>query len=88
MKKNEKSVITEEVIEIKGFLPRHEIVRKAVNTFIDTESQQRGKGVKFRYPVENLASVNKQLFIFRPGICCSNSLVIISISGSHLTPQR
>ena len=67
MKKNEKSVITEEVIEIKGFLPRHEIVREVVNTFIDTGNQQRGKGVKFRYPVENLASVNKQLFIFRPG---------------------
>jgi len=41
MKKNEQSVITGEVIEIKGSLPRHEIVRKIVNTFIDTESQQR-----------------------------------------------
>ena len=67
MKKNEQSVITGEVIEIKGSLPRHEIVRKIVNTFIDTESQQRGKGVKFRYPVENLSSINKQLFISRPG---------------------
>ena len=67
MKKNEQSVITGEVIEIKGSLPRHEIVRKIVNTLIDTESQQRGKGVKFRYPVENLSSINKQLFISRPG---------------------
>ena len=41
-------------------------MRKIINTFIDTESQQRGKGVKFRYPVENL-STGAQLFIFRPG---------------------
>ena len=65
--KGEVIIITEEAIEIKGSLPRHEIVRKIVNTFIDTESQQRGKGVKFHYPVENLSSINRPLFIFRPG---------------------
>jgi len=65
MKKKETTIIEGEVIEIKGSLVRHEIVRKVVNIFIDTETQQRGKGVKFRYPVENL-SINKQLFIFRP----------------------
>ena len=67
MKKSEKIIVTGEPIEIKGPTGRDEIVRKIINTFIDTESQQRGKGVKFRYPVESLASVNKQLFIFRPG---------------------
>jgi len=66
VKKSGKTVITGQAIEIKGSLPRHEIVRKIINTFIDAESQQRGKGIKFRYPVENL-STDAQLFIFRPG---------------------
>jgi hypothetical protein len=66
MKKEKGLIIVGNMIEIKESLARHEIVRKVINTFIDTESQQRGKGVKFRYPVENL-SINKQLFIFRPG---------------------
>ncbi|MDI6917518.1 MAG: hypothetical protein QMC80_06950 [Thermoplasmatales archaeon] len=64
-KKKETIIVDEGHIEIKGSLSRHEIVRKVINTFIDAESQSRGKGVKFRYPVENL-SVGKQLFIFRP----------------------
>jgi len=67
MKRSAKIIVTGEPIEIKGSTGRDEIVRRVINIFIDTESQQRGKGVKFRYPVENLASVNKQLFIFRPG---------------------
>ncbi len=66
MKKKDTTIITGKMIEIKGSMARHEIVRKVVNTFIDFESQQRGKGIKFRYPVENL-SIGKQLFIFRPG---------------------
>ena len=66
MTKKEKTVITGKMIEIKGLMPRHEIVRKVINTFIDTETQHRGHGVKFLYPVENL-STNKPLFIFRPG---------------------
>jgi len=37
-----------------------------LSIFITTESHQRGHGVKFRYPVENL-STGKELFIFRPG---------------------
>lgn len=53
-------------IKIQGSLSRHEIVRKVINIFIDNENRQRGKGVKFRYPVENLSN-NKKLFIFRPG---------------------
>jgi len=56
MKKKGKTIVMGGDIEIKGSLPRHEIVRKIINTFIDTESQQRGKGVKFRYPVENLST--------------------------------
>jgi len=37
-KKGEVIIITGRAIEIKGSLPRHEIVREIVNTFIDTES--------------------------------------------------
>jgi hypothetical protein len=65
--------ITCSMIEIKGSLTRHEIVQKVINIFINTEYQQRGKGIQFRYPVEQLSSnlqllpVNTQLFIFRPG---------------------
>ncbi len=60
-------------IEIKGLMTRHEIVQKVVNTFINTEFEQRGRGVKFWYPVEQLPSSLQQLvedtrlFIFRPG---------------------
>ena len=65
MKKKETVTIDGEAIEIKGSLSRNEIVKKVVNIFIDAESHQRGHGVKFRYPVENL-STGKPLFIFRP----------------------
>ncbi len=53
-------------IKIKGNMPRNEIVRKVVNTFIKTEYHKKGKGVTFRYPVEKLPS-NRRLFITRPG---------------------
>ena len=65
MKKKETVTIDGEVIGIKGSLSWNEIVKKVVNIFIETESHQRGHGIKFRYPVENL-SIGKQLFIFRP----------------------
>jgi hypothetical protein len=65
MKKKETTVIEGRPIEIKGSLSRDEIVKKVINIFIDTESHQRGHGVKFRYPVENL-STGQRLFIFRP----------------------
>ncbi len=65
MKKKETTTIEEKAIEIKGSVARHEIVKKVVNIFIDSESHQRGHGIKFRYPVENL-SIGKKLFIFRP----------------------
>ncbi|MCD6385548.1 hypothetical protein J7M23_07185 [Candidatus Sumerlaeota bacterium] len=65
MKKKKTVTIECEPIEIKGSLSREEIVKKVINIFIATESYQRGHGVKFRYPVENL-SINKKLFILRP----------------------
>jgi len=54
------------MIEIKGSLSRHEIVKQVVNTFIDMEHDKKGKGIKFEYPVENLPG-GGQLFISRPG---------------------
>ena len=66
MKKKETTIIAGNMIEINSVMARHEIVRKVVNAFIDSENETRGKGVKFRYPVENL-STGKQLFIYRPG---------------------
>lgn len=65
MKKKEPTVINGKRIEIKGPLSRHKIVKKVVNTFIQTEYRKKGKGVIFQYPVENLPG--GQLFISRPG---------------------
>ncbi|MBA7669426.1 hypothetical protein ES703_77556 [subsurface metagenome] len=66
--------VTCDPIEIKGAMTRHEIVQKVVNIFIQTEHEQRGRGVKFWYPVENLPAIpqllegiDNKLFIFRPG---------------------
>ena len=61
-----KKIVKCNKIEIKGHLPRNEIVRKVVNTFIKAEYQDKGKGVTFRYPVEKLPG-NRHLFITRPG---------------------
>lgn len=63
--KKEKIIITGKMIEIKGTLARHKIVKKVVNTFIKTEYRKKGRGVIFQYPVENLP--DGQLFIIRPG---------------------
>lgn len=52
-------------IQIQGATPRQDIVKKVVNTFIDSEHLKKGKGVRFRYPVEDLP--HGQLFIVRPG---------------------
>jgi hypothetical protein len=65
MKKKETTIIEGEAIEIKGSLARHNIVKKVVNTFIKTEYRKKGKGVIFKYPVENLP--DGHLFIARPG---------------------
>ncbi|HBE44994.1 MAG TPA: hypothetical protein DDW17_05965, partial [Deltaproteobacteria bacterium] len=58
-------IITGKMIEIKGCLARHKIVKKVVNTFIKIEYCKKGKGVIFKYPVENLP--DGYLFIARPG---------------------
>ncbi len=65
MKRKETTTIEGRAIEIKGSLARHEIVKKVVNIFIETEYRKKGKGVIFRYPVENIQ--DEQLFIVRPG---------------------
>ena len=52
-------------IIIKGKLSRHEIVQTVVNVFIQTEFENRGKGVRFNYPVEQFID-GSSLFIFRP----------------------
>lgn|GEM_PF-4242149 len=54
-------------MKIKGFCARHIIVRNVVNTFIETEYNKKGKGIIFRYPVEDLLSIKQTLFISRPG---------------------
>jgi len=64
--KKEKTIITGKMIEIKGPLARHKIVKKVVNAFIATEYRKKGKGVVFQYPVENLAG-GQLLYIVRPG---------------------
>jgi hypothetical protein len=66
MKKKQPNIITGKMIEIKGSYARHIIVKKVVNTFIKMEHRKKGKGVTFRYPVENLPN-GQQLFIVRPG---------------------
>jgi len=59
--------ITCNPIKIQGSLPRNEIVKRVVNTFIEVEYHQKRKGITFRYPVENLPD-NKYLYIVRPGL--------------------
>jgi len=66
MAKAAEAPITGPWIIIRGNLPRHRIVRKVVNTFIKTEYQKKGKGVKFQYPVEKLPK-GQTLYIARPG---------------------
>jgi len=63
--KKVKTVLTGKTIEIKGALSRHKIVKKVVSTFINTEYRKKGKGIAFKYPVENVP--DGQLFIARPG---------------------
>lgn len=57
--------ITGPRLAISGALPRHEIVRTVVETFIKTEAPHLGAGAKFRYPVEDL-SIGHPLFLVRP----------------------
>ena len=52
-------------INIAGSMNRDEIVRQVVNVFLDVESKTRGKGIRFRYPVDDI-SIGGQLYILRP----------------------
>jgi len=45
---------------------RFQIVKEVVNKFIDFEKDIKGKGIKFKYPVEKLSN-NQKLYIKRPG---------------------
>ncbi len=66
MAKTEKPFIRGPWIVIKGNLARHHIVKKVVNTFIKSEYQRKGKGIRFQYPVEKLPA-EQTLYIARPG---------------------
>lgn len=48
-------------------LERFEIVKKVVTHFIEFEKDKKGKGIEFRYPVEEL-SIGEKLYIHRPGV--------------------
>lgn len=66
MPKKIKTIITGPLINARGSLARHNIVRLVVNTFIKTEYRRKGRGVAFRYPVEHLPR-GQMLYIARPG---------------------
>lgn len=53
-------------IQTNDNMTRHEIVQKVVNTFINSEYSDRGKGIQFWYPVEELSG-EIPLYIIRPG---------------------
>jgi len=61
-----RSLINGRFIEIAGSMPRHKIVKTVVNIFIATEYRKKGKGVRFRYPVEKFQD-SEFLYIERPG---------------------
>lgn len=64
MKESKQTVCGE--ITISGTLDRYQIVKKVVNTFIESECERKGKGVVFKYQVESLPG-RQPLFISRPG---------------------
>ncbi|HDP81244.1 MAG TPA: hypothetical protein ENN21_10430 [Spirochaetes bacterium] len=66
MAKKERTIITGPAITIRGSIKRHKIVKKVVNVFIETEHYQKGAGIDFRYPVENVGTKGT-LYIKRPG---------------------
>jgi len=66
-KKKQEQVIEGPEIRIRGQYDRFEIVRRVVNTFIEFEKDKKGRGIEFRYPVEDLSNDGK-LYIHRPGV--------------------
>ncbi len=63
---NHKNIIVGPKINISGSMRPAEIVKLVVNTFIDFEKYKKGKGVVFKYPVEEFKN-GEILFISRPG---------------------
>lgn len=62
-----KDAIEGSEIRIGKHSGRFEIVKTVVTTFIDFEKDKKGKGIEFRYPVEDLSNGEK-LYIRRPGV--------------------
>ena len=62
-----KQVILGPEIKISGQCGRFEIVKNVVSAFIEFEKDKKGKGIEFRYPVEDLSNGTK-LYIHRPGV--------------------
>jgi hypothetical protein len=63
----EKNVIDGSEIRVGGKTGRFEIVKAVVSAFIEFEKNKKGKGIGFRYPVEDL-STGEKLYIRRPGV--------------------
>ena len=66
MARNKKVIEGPEIKIIKP-LGRFEIVKRVVFHFIEFEKDKKGKGIEFRYPVEELFTGEK-LYIHRPGV--------------------
>ena len=66
MTKNKKVYEGPEIRIIRP-LGRFEIVKKVVTHFIEFEKDKKGKGIEFKYPVEEL-STGEKLYIHRPGV--------------------
>lgn len=62
-----KQIIEGPEIRISGQSGRFEIVKTVVGAFIEFEKDKKGRGIKFRYPVEDLPNSEK-LYINRPGV--------------------
>lgn len=62
-----KQVILGPEIRISGKVGRFEIIKTVVSAFIEFEKFQKGRGVEFRYPVEDLSN-HEKLYIHRPGV--------------------
>ncbi|MFZ6017413.1 MAG: hypothetical protein ACOYU0_07415 [Nitrospirota bacterium] len=62
-----KDAIEGSEIKISTQSGRFEIVKTVVTTFIEFEKDKKGKGIEFRYHVEDLSNGEK-LYIRRPGV--------------------
>lgn len=62
-----KKVIRGPEIKIIEPMERFEIIKRVISSFIDFEKDKKGKGIEFKYPVENLI-IGEKLYIRRPGV--------------------